>query len=188
MSLKIWKKLGEKIVTDTGYWQHRLAQFELPSGQQIDYNYTCSNGSCLVIPIRADGKILMQKQYRPVLDKVRLEFTAGKMEAGETPLEAAVREFSEEAKMSARQFESIGYFEPMGGGSSIIGHFFIAWDLFDQPLASDDNEEFEYYWFTVEEIDGLIERREITDGWALSAWALGRKRVAEIIDQINQKK
>ena len=38
----------------------------------------------------------MQKQYRPPIDKVIIEFPAGLIDAGETAEEAAVRELKEE--------------------------------------------------------------------------------------------
>lgn len=41
-------------------------------------------------------EILLQKQYRPPIDKVVIEVPAGLIDEGETPRECAVRELKEE--------------------------------------------------------------------------------------------
>jgi 8-oxo-dGTP pyrophosphatase MutT (NUDIX family) len=41
-------------------------------------------------------EIILQKQYRPPLNKVVIEVPAGLIDAGETPEQAAVRELKEE--------------------------------------------------------------------------------------------
>ncbi|KAI1970296.1 ADP-ribose diphosphatase [Ophidiomyces ophidiicola] len=41
-------------------------------------------------------EILLQKQYRPPVDKIAIEVPAGLIDAGETPEECAVRELKEE--------------------------------------------------------------------------------------------
>lgn len=46
---------------------------------------------------KPEGKeLVLQKQYRPPLDKITIEVPAGLVDAGETPQEAAVRELREE--------------------------------------------------------------------------------------------
>lgn len=44
----------------------------------------------------AGPEIILQKQYRPPLDKVVIEVPAGLIDAGETAEQAAVRELKEE--------------------------------------------------------------------------------------------
>jgi ADP-ribose pyrophosphatase len=41
-------------------------------------------------------EILLQKQYRPPIDKIAIEVPAGLIDAGETPEQCAVRELKEE--------------------------------------------------------------------------------------------
>ena len=41
-------------------------------------------------------ELLLQKQYRPPIDKVVIEVPAGLIDAGETPEQCAVRELKEE--------------------------------------------------------------------------------------------
>lgn len=41
--------------------------------------------------------------------------------------------------------------------------------------------------FRVHDIDDMIERGEIHDGWSISTWCLARKRVLELVDQYKKK-
>lgn len=41
-------------------------------------------------------EVLLQKQFRPPIDKICIEFPAGLVDEGETPEEAALRELREE--------------------------------------------------------------------------------------------
>lgn len=41
-------------------------------------------------------ELLLQKQYRPPIDKIVIEVPAGLIDAGETPEQCAVRELKEE--------------------------------------------------------------------------------------------
>jgi 8-oxo-dGTP pyrophosphatase MutT (NUDIX family) len=50
----------------------------------------------LMILIIVGPEVLLQKQFRPPLDKVVIEVPAGLVDAGETAEEAAVRELKEE--------------------------------------------------------------------------------------------
>lgn len=50
----------------------------------------------IIVPVTAEGEIILIRQYRPVLDNYVLELPAGLVELGETSLEAARRELVEE--------------------------------------------------------------------------------------------
>lgn len=51
----------------------------------------------LVLPRRGDGNVLLVLKDRPEWQKGRLNLVGGKVEPGETPVEAAVRELEEES-------------------------------------------------------------------------------------------
>lgn len=51
-------------------------------------------------------EIVLQKQYRPPVDKLVIEFPAGLIDAGETPEQAAIRELKEETGYVAEVLET----------------------------------------------------------------------------------
>jgi ADP-ribose pyrophosphatase len=59
------------------------------------------------LPTLATGpEIVLQKQYRPPVDKLVIEFPAGLIDAGETPEQAAIRELKEETGYVAEVLET----------------------------------------------------------------------------------
>lgn len=71
----------------------------LPDGteQKWDYVRHKKGGGACTVPVLADGRILMIRQYRPAIDREALELPAGARDAsGEDPAVTAARELEEE--------------------------------------------------------------------------------------------
>ncbi len=80
----------------------------------------------LIAPINNKKELIMEKHFRPVLNKTIYEFPAGYIDEGETPLEAAKRELEEETGFKAGRIKKLfkGYVSP--GRSKQIVNFFLA--------------------------------------------------------------
>lgn len=63
--------------------------------------------TCVAIFKDANERILLLRQFRPILGAFLLEIPGGSQRAGETPLEAAAREFKEETGMAATTLHSL---------------------------------------------------------------------------------
>jgi len=76
-----------------------------PDGFEIKRAIVQHPGSAVVMPVDDKKRILLVRQYRlPVLQYL-WELPAGRVDAGETPLQAARRELAEETGYRARKFE-----------------------------------------------------------------------------------
>jgi 8-oxo-dGTP pyrophosphatase MutT (NUDIX family) len=62
-----------------------------PAGVELD-----GVGIVTILNKETGSELLLQKQYRPPIDKVVIEVPAGLIDAGETPEQCAVRELREE--------------------------------------------------------------------------------------------
>jgi ADP-ribose pyrophosphatase len=62
-----------------------------------------------------DGQFVLVEQYRPGSDDMSIEFCAGRVESGETPLEAALRELKEETGYTAESAEVLAEVRPDPG-------------------------------------------------------------------------
>jgi ADP-ribose pyrophosphatase len=75
-----------------------------PSGVRTTREVITHPGSVVVLPVLPDGRILMIRQYRHAAHQYLWELVAGRIDAGESPREAAVRELIEETGYRASRF------------------------------------------------------------------------------------
>ncbi|KAJ5317570.1 hypothetical protein PENANT_c038G04243 [Penicillium antarcticum] len=80
-----------------------------PAGIELD-----GVGIVTILNKETGSELLLQKQYRPPIDKVVIEVPAGLIDAGETPEQCAVRELREETGYVgvAEQISPVMYNDP----------------------------------------------------------------------------
>jgi len=80
----------------------------LPDGATTVREYIVHPGAVMIVPLLADGRIVVERQYRYPMGRAMLEFPAGKLDAGEAPFTCAVRELAEETGYRAREWARAG--------------------------------------------------------------------------------
>lgn len=118
-----------------------------------------------------DGEplFLMEKQYRHGSESVTIEFPAGLIEKGESPLEAAKREMLEETGYEG-DFTYLCSFNPNPAFMTNTQTFFLAENL--RKVGSqnlDENEEIETLFVPVEEVIEKMGEGYYSNGIMLSA-------------------
>ena len=78
-----------------------INKIELPNGHEGEYGYIKHPGAALAVPITKDNKVIILRQYRFAVSRYLLEFPAGTLEIGETPINSIQREIQEETGFSA---------------------------------------------------------------------------------------
>ena len=119
-----------------------------------------------------DGELVAVRQPRPGAPEPTLELPSGKLEPGETPLDAAGREFAEECGLAAAGWRELGTFWAVPAYSTELVHVVEGVAPFaDATGTPDDDEELE-----VERIpaDGALDL--LSDAVSLAALALWRSR------------
>ena len=174
MSLKKWKKLTESVVSRNPWWTYRKDTFELPTGKPGEYHYVHTNGSSMVVPIHADGTVLLVNQYRYLLGKESLEFPCGSLKDGFTHPQAARQELEEETGYSAGVLTPIGEFNPYNGVTDEMCRVYVARDLRFVGGTPDETEEFELVRATPAEIEAKIGTGGIWDGMTIAAWGIAK--------------
>ena len=106
------------------------------------------NGGAVIAALTEDRRLVMVRQYRKPADKVMLEVPAGKIDPGEMPLEAAVRELKEETGYTASKVEFLTEFYPSVGYSEERLYLYLCTGLTPGETCFDENEAIE-----IEEID-----------------------------------
>ena len=123
----------------------------------------------MVVALDGD-EIVVVRQSRPGADSRTLELPSGKIEDGESPEEAAVRELAEECGIAAGQWRSIGGFWAAPGYSREYVHVLEGTDLMPAGVGMLDPDE-----------DIEVERRhvaaaltELSEASSIAALALWR--------------
>jgi len=128
----------------------------------------------MVVPIHADGTVLLVNQYRYLLGKESLEFPCGSLKDGFTHPQAARQELEEETGYSAGVLTPIGEFNPYNGVTDEMCRVYVARDLRFVGGTPDETEEFELVRATPAEIEAKIGTGGIWDGMTIAAWGIAK--------------
>ena len=123
--------------------------------------------SVVLIPIEADGRVIIVRQFRAPLGHMTWEFPAGSVNRGESADAAARRECEEETGLVPRTIERIRALYPAPGYCDEELIFYRVSDLVpaapDSPHRPDPDEHIEAKAFRVPEVHAMVERGEIVD-------------------------
>ena len=101
------RRIGRELIHKGTILEYYVDTMELPDGKQAKWDFIKHNGAAAVVPVMADGRILMVSQYRNALERYTLEIPAGGLNPGEsvdTSL-AAARELEEETGYASEDLE-----------------------------------------------------------------------------------
>lgn len=158
----------------------RRDEIALPDGRTAHREYIVHPGAVMVVPLLADGRVVVERQWRYPLARVMLEFPAGKIDAGEPPWQCAIRELSEETGYRATEWARAGVLHNAIAYSNEGIEIWFARGLTAGAAHLDAGEFLEVSAMTVDELDALAQRGAITDAktligllW-LQHWIAGR--------------
>jgi ADP-ribose pyrophosphatase len=168
------KKISEKLLHKNPWWEYKHDTYEKPNGEVGDYYYGETGGVVVIVPIMADGRIVLTLQHRYLKDKQSIEFSAGGILKNMTNVEAAKKELLEETGCVAKEFIKVGVFEPANGFIKDTTHVFLAHVTEQGEQQPDDTEEIELLYRRPKDIEEMIKKNEIWDGQTMATWALVR--------------
>jgi ADP-ribose pyrophosphatase len=93
---------------------------------EIEKDLVSFGSSVVIIPLLDDGRVVFLRQYRAAIASWILELPAGRVEDGEDPREAAIRELEEETGYRAQYVERVASAFVSPGYSDELMHIFIA--------------------------------------------------------------
>ena len=159
----------------------RRDTLKTPSGRETKYEIIEHGGSVVLIPIDADGNLLLVRQYRHATGADLLELPAGTREGQEPYEQCAAREIREETGMEAGQLKRVGDFFLAPGYSSEYMAVYLATELRHNPLQGDEDEFLEVIKIPLREANTLFERGEMLDAKSLAAWLRARPYLEEYL-------
>ena len=136
----------------------------LQDGRLVQREVIVHPGAVVILPILADGSIVLIRNYRFAAEDTLLELPAGTLEAGEDPQDCAARELEEETGYRAEQIEPLGEFFTSPGILSERMRAYLATGLSEVGQNLDDTEEIEVEIMRPDKIRQLIVDGQLIDG------------------------
>ncbi len=155
--------LSSKIAYHGKLFDVELDKLQMPGGVVTEREIVRHPGAVCMVPVDADGRLVLVTQYRHAAGKRLLELPAGTLEPGEEPGLTAVRELQEEIGMRPGKVEALGGFFVAPGYTTEYIWLFVCTDLVPARLDGDDDEDIEVERATVAEALAAIESGGICD-------------------------
>ena len=134
------KFLSRQPIYDGRIIKVHVDQVELPNGATAAREIVNHPGGVGILALDCDNNVLTVTQYRYAYGEALLEIPAGKLERGEDPYGAALRELREETGASADSLTPLGRVYPSPGFSDEIIYLYLARDLTWGEMHPDEDE------------------------------------------------
>ncbi|MEX0719809.1 MAG: NUDIX hydrolase [Balneolaceae bacterium] len=181
------KLLVEKKIKSEEIFKGKLLhvfydEARLPDGNTSAREWIKHPGACAVVPVFANGDLMMLRQFRYPVAQIFWEVPAGKIDPGERHNTTAMRELQEEAGVKTDDFAYVGHFYPGIGYSNEVIHIYIAWNLEAATQEVDDDEFLTRERIPFQKAVEMVHSGEINDGKTviclLRAWEWWKKNGA----------
>jgi ADP-ribose pyrophosphatase len=174
----------EKTVIENKIFKGRVIEVfddevALPNGKTAGREYINHNGGVSVVAVNENNEVYLVRQFRYPYREEVVEIPAGKLEKGEDPLEAAVRELSEETGLKSGKIESLGVFYPSPGYTNEKIYMYLATELETGKQNLDEDEFLTAEKMPMSELCGLIMSGEIKDGKTIAAVLKAKELLSE---------
>lgn len=104
----------------------RVDDVILPNGDASMREVVEHPGGVCIAPLTENDSLIFVRQFRYPYKETILELPAGKLEKGENPLEAGLRELTEETGARAKEIVDLGKLYPTPGYCGEIIHMYLA--------------------------------------------------------------
>ena len=155
----------------------QVETIRLPKGGELEADVIRHPGSVVLVPVTAEGEIVLVRQYRAPLGRWAWELPAGSLKPGEDVERAAIRECHEEIGLLPSRLERLGSFFPTPGYCDEEMHVFRATGLReagadDEAAKPDEDEDIEVQAFSPEALRQMIRSGGIIDLKTVAGLAL----------------
>ena len=144
----------------------------------------CGDG-VLVVPLTADGQVLLAVEYAPAFGREILTLVGGSVDEGESPEEAANRELQEELGWRAGRIEFLGELHPFKYLQS-RQLLFLAQELAPSRRQGDERHPVQARRIPLDGWQELWARGELQDALAVAALGLVQRHRATLSEPPSQ--
>ena len=158
-----WKlKTSEQLIKDR--WADvKSNSYQKPDGSVIEpfYVYGFPDYTCAVA-ITREGKVILERIYRPGLDVVATELPGGCVDPSDvSPEDTIARELREETGYNFDKIEYLGKTSPNPTTNTNLMHMFLATGgVFDPHQPLDVDEDVETFLVSMDELIEMVQQQQ----------------------------
>ncbi|MDE3169852.1 MAG: NUDIX hydrolase [Acidobacteriota bacterium] len=134
-----------------------------PSGLKATRDVVAHPGSVVIIPVLADGRIVLIRQFRYAAGRYLWELVAGHKEPGEDPVSGAHRELTEETGYTAVRIRKLLEIFPSPGLLGERMDIYLAEGLTKGKANPEDDEKISRKIVTLAQAERWIREAKICD-------------------------
>lgn len=165
-----WVVHGERLVYDSPWVRLALTDVEIPDGPRFEHHVIRMPAEAAGTVIHdADRGVLLLWRHRFTTDTWGWEVPAGRIDEGETPIEAAAREAFEETGWRPGPIRPLTSYFPHNGTSDATFHLFAADGATHVGPPSDPTESERVEWVPLDVVRDEIRAGRVGDGLSLTA-------------------
>ena len=131
-------------------------------------------GAVIIVSMKDEDTVLLVREYAAGLHRYEIGLPKGRLEKGESVLEAAQREMKEEIGFGANRLEILTTLSLAPGYMTHITHIVLARDLYPEKLEGDEPEELEVVPWPIADLRELTAREDCTEGRTIAALYIAR--------------
>jgi len=162
---------------DAGPYRLERLDLEFANGERRHYErlHGRGHGAVVVVPMLDDETVLLVREYAAGVHRYELGLVKGRIDAGETPEQAADRELKEEAGYGARSLTVLRALTLAPTYMSHQAHLVLARDLYPERLPGDEPEELEVVPWKLDDLHELILCEDFSEGRSIAALFIARE-------------
>ncbi len=157
------KILSTKDIFSGRVFKVKVHAVELPDKKASTREIVEHNGGVGVIAVTPEREVFMVSQYRIAADAMMLEIPAGKLEKGEDPYDAGMRELEEETGYKAKELIPLGSYYATPGYCTEKLVIYLATELEYKGQHLDDGEFLNVSKYSLDELYDMVMNNEIYD-------------------------
>jgi len=132
-------------------------------------------GAVLVVPMLDAETVLLVREYSAGVHRYELGLPKGKVDAGESLLEAANRELKEEVGFGSKRLLHLSSFSIAPSYLEHMTEIILAEDLYAEKLPGDEPEELEVIAWNINYLNDLLATGECTEARSIAALFMARE-------------
>lgn len=164
-----WKVVSERPLYQDEWLDIRIADVETPDGRHLQHRSIRTPPGAGAVVLNSEQQVMLLWRHRFITGSWGWEIPLGKIEDGESPADAAAREFEEETGWRPGLLRHLMNIRPTPGISNSEHHIYQAGSATHLGNPADRIESERVAWLPLATVPSLIGKGEITSGTTLAA-------------------